>query len=109
MTVARILLIIPCPCTFNKTFVSPASILLILNANCLLAFLILHEKPFKFVFMEISQLYQVYLQHPVIKTDTRKIQTGDIFFALKGPKYMEIILQQKLYPPAHHMWLLMKK
>lgn len=37
--------------------------------------------------MEIPQLYQVYLQHPFIKTDTRKIQTGDIFFALKGPNY----------------------
>ena len=37
--------------------------------------------------MEISHLYQLYLQHPLIKTDTRKIQTGDIFFALKGPTY----------------------
>ena len=37
--------------------------------------------------MEISRLYQLYLQHPVIKTDSRKIQTGDIFFALKGLNY----------------------
>src|SRR5688572_31681030 len=37
--------------------------------------------------MEIPQLYQLYLQHPSIKTDSRKIQTGDIFFALKGPSY----------------------
>ncbi len=37
--------------------------------------------------MNVTQLYQLYLQHPGIKTDSRKIQTGDIFFALKGPNY----------------------
>ncbi len=37
--------------------------------------------------MDVTQLYQLYLQHPGIKTDSRKIQTGDIFFALKGPNY----------------------
>lgn len=37
--------------------------------------------------MEIDQLYRLYLKHPVIKTDTRKIQDGDIFFALKGPNF----------------------
>lgn len=34
-----------------------------------------------------EQLYQHYLQHPVISTDTRKIPTGSIFFALKGEKF----------------------
>ncbi|MES2427500.1 MAG: UDP-N-acetylmuramoyl-tripeptide--D-alanyl-D-alanine ligase [Bacteroidota bacterium] len=34
-----------------------------------------------------QQLYQHYLQHPVIRTDTRKIPTGSIFFALKGDKF----------------------
>ncbi|MDB5110157.1 MAG: murF [Mucilaginibacter sp.] len=35
----------------------------------------------------IEQLYQIYLQHPVISTDTRKIAAGSLFFALKGEKF----------------------
>ncbi len=35
----------------------------------------------------IENLYQFYLQHPSIATDTRKITNGDIFFALKGPSF----------------------
>lgn len=34
-----------------------------------------------------EQLYQIYLQHPVIDTDTRKIAPGSLFFALKGEKF----------------------
>lgn len=37
--------------------------------------------------MTISELYEHYLQHPGITTDTRKINPGDIFFALKGPSF----------------------
>ncbi|MBK8712582.1 MAG: UDP-N-acetylmuramoyl-tripeptide--D-alanyl-D-alanine ligase [Niastella sp.] len=37
--------------------------------------------------MEIHELYQIYLQHPSIVTDTRKILPDSIFFALKGPKF----------------------
>ncbi len=37
--------------------------------------------------MTIEQLYNVYLQHPVISTDTRKIISGSLFFALKGDKF----------------------
>ncbi|MCJ8208256.1 UDP-N-acetylmuramoyl-tripeptide--D-alanyl-D-alanine ligase [Mucilaginibacter sp. RS28] len=37
--------------------------------------------------MSIEELYQLYLQHPVISTDTRKITPGSIFFALKGDKF----------------------
>jgi UDP-N-acetylmuramoyl-tripeptide--D-alanyl-D-alanine ligase len=37
--------------------------------------------------MEISDLYKLYLQHPGIQTDTRKIKQGDIFFALRGPNF----------------------
>ena len=37
--------------------------------------------------MTIEQLYQVYLRHPSVQTDTRKIKQGDIFFALKGPSF----------------------
>ncbi|OOQ60514.1 UDP-N-acetylmuramoyl-tripeptide--D-alanyl-D-alanine ligase [Mucilaginibacter pedocola] len=34
-----------------------------------------------------EELYQLYLQHPVISTDTRKIAPGSLFFALKGDKF----------------------
>ncbi|MFD2144403.1 UDP-N-acetylmuramoyl-tripeptide--D-alanyl-D-alanine ligase [Mucilaginibacter antarcticus] len=34
-----------------------------------------------------EQLYQHYLNHPVISTDTRKIAPGSLFFALKGDKF----------------------
>jgi len=34
--------------------------------------------------MELEDLYQLYLQHPVIATDTRKLLPGSLFFALKG-------------------------
>ena len=37
--------------------------------------------------MTTEQLYQLYLQHPVISTDTRKIAEGSLFFALKGDKF----------------------
>jgi UDP-N-acetylmuramoyl-tripeptide--D-alanyl-D-alanine ligase len=37
--------------------------------------------------MQIEQLYSLYLQHQSITTDTRKINTGDIFFALKGDNF----------------------
>ena len=35
----------------------------------------------------IEQLYQVYLKHPVICTDTRTITDGCLFFALKGENF----------------------
>src|ERR1700679_542892 len=34
-----------------------------------------------------EELYQIYIQHPVISTDTRKIAAGSLFFALKGEKF----------------------
>ena len=37
--------------------------------------------------MQISELYQLYLQYPSIQTDTRKLQPGDIYWALKGPNF----------------------
>lgn len=37
--------------------------------------------------MTTAELYQLYLQHPSIQTDTRKLKEGDIFFALKGPNF----------------------
>ncbi len=40
-----------------------------------------------FAAMNIASLYEIYLQYPSIQTDTRKLKTGDIFFALKGPNF----------------------
>ena len=37
--------------------------------------------------MNIEELYALYQQHPSVETDTRKIKKGDLYFALKGPKY----------------------
>lgn len=37
--------------------------------------------------MQIKDLYDVYTHHPNIQTDTRKLQKGDLFFALKGPNF----------------------
>lgn len=37
--------------------------------------------------MTIEQLYQLFLAHPSVQTDTRKLQKGDLFFALKGPSF----------------------
>lgn len=37
--------------------------------------------------MTIQELYEHYLKHRRVQTDTRKLQRGDIFFALKGPSF----------------------
>jgi UDP-N-acetylmuramoyl-tripeptide--D-alanyl-D-alanine ligase len=37
--------------------------------------------------MNIEHLYQVYLHHPSVQTDTRQLKKDDIFFALKGPNF----------------------
>ena len=37
--------------------------------------------------MQTADLYDVFLQHPSIQTDTRKLKAGDLFFALKGPSF----------------------
>jgi UDP-N-acetylmuramoyl-tripeptide--D-alanyl-D-alanine ligase len=37
--------------------------------------------------MTIEQLYEIYLRHPSIKTDTRQLEKGELFFALKGPSF----------------------
>ena len=37
--------------------------------------------------MTIEQLYDIYLRHPSVRTDTRELQKGDLFFALKGPNF----------------------
>jgi UDP-N-acetylmuramoyl-tripeptide--D-alanyl-D-alanine ligase len=35
----------------------------------------------------ITFLYEVFEKHPSVQTDTRKLQSGDIYFALKGPNF----------------------
>ena len=37
--------------------------------------------------MTIEELYKIYIDHPIVETDTRKIKSGSIFFALKGPNF----------------------
>lgn len=37
--------------------------------------------------MEMSDLYALYLKHPQVQTDTRSLQPGDLFFALKGDQF----------------------
>jgi UDP-N-acetylmuramoyl-tripeptide--D-alanyl-D-alanine ligase len=37
--------------------------------------------------MTISQLYEIFLRHPSVVTDTRQLKQGDLFFALKGPNF----------------------
>lgn len=42
-----------------------------------------------------AQLYDIYLKHSVISTDTRKITPGSLFFALKGDKFDANTFAQK--------------
>ena len=37
--------------------------------------------------MKIEELYSIYSANPSIQTDTRKLQIGDLYFALKGPNF----------------------
>ena len=37
--------------------------------------------------MELTELYKIYRQFPIVNTDTRKDLTGSIFFCLKGPNF----------------------
>lgn len=47
--------------------------------------------------MNIPELYALYLQHPSVETDTRKLNKGDIFFALKGPNFNGNLYAQKAF------------
>jgi UDP-N-acetylmuramoyl-tripeptide--D-alanyl-D-alanine ligase len=37
--------------------------------------------------MRIEDLYQLFLQYPSVQTDTRKLNKGDLYFALKGDNF----------------------
>src|ERR1035437_5648598 len=39
------------------------------------------------IMTSIEHLYELFLQYPLIVTDTRKIVPGSLFFALKGEKF----------------------
>lgn len=45
--------------------------------------------------MKTEDLYKIYLQHPSVQTDTRKLKEGDLFFALKGPNFNANEFSQK--------------
>lgn len=45
--------------------------------------------------MQIPELYKLFLAHPSIETDTRKLKQGDLFFALKGPNFNGNLFAQK--------------
>lgn len=45
--------------------------------------------------MQIPELYKLFLQHPSVETDTRKLKHGDLFFALKGPNYNANLFAQQ--------------
>lgn len=37
--------------------------------------------------MSIEEIYKIYQQFPSVQTDTRKLKSGDLFFALKGENF----------------------
>ena len=37
--------------------------------------------------MNIAALYDLFLQHPIVTTDSRDVPQGSIFFALKGDTF----------------------
>jgi UDP-N-acetylmuramoyl-tripeptide--D-alanyl-D-alanine ligase len=43
----------------------------------------------------IEDLYRLYLQYPSVCTDTRKVQKGDLFFALKGENFNGNLFAEK--------------
>lgn len=45
--------------------------------------------------MQTDQLYKIFLAHPSVQTDTRKLKQGDLYFALKGPSFNGNLFAQK--------------
>lgn len=45
--------------------------------------------------MDIESLYKIYLEHPSIQTDSRRVEQGDLFFALKGPNFNANLFAEK--------------
>ena len=49
--------------------------------------------------MKITEIYTLFLKHKKICTDTRKIQKGSIFFALKGENFNGNQFKNPQYDP----------
>lgn len=49
----------------------------------------------KIFVVTIESLYWIFLKHPSIQTDTRRLKEGDIFFALKGPSFNANLFAKK--------------
>lgn len=45
--------------------------------------------------MSTEKLYKIYLQYPHVQTDTRKLKSGELFFALKGENFNGNLFAQK--------------
>lgn len=45
--------------------------------------------------MNIEELYALFIEYPSVKTDTRSLKPGDIFFALNGPTFNGNAFAQK--------------
>lgn len=45
--------------------------------------------------LNTAQLYSHFLKHPKVQTDTRKLDKGDLFFALKGPSFNGNLFAEK--------------
>ncbi len=45
--------------------------------------------------MQIEQLYTLFIAHPSVQTDTRKLKENDLYFALKGPNFNGNLFAQK--------------
>ena len=43
----------------------------------------------------IAYLYEIFKQYPSVQTDTRKLKSGDIYFALKGPNFNGNLFAEK--------------
>ncbi len=43
----------------------------------------------------IAYLYEIFKQHPSVQTDTRKLKSGDIYLALKGPNFNGNLFAEK--------------
>jgi UDP-N-acetylmuramoyl-tripeptide--D-alanyl-D-alanine ligase len=54
---------------------------------CFLVDSVILPNIYYFFMTSISSLYQIYLNHPTICTDTRNITEGCLFFALKGDRF----------------------
>jgi UDP-N-acetylmuramoyl-tripeptide--D-alanyl-D-alanine ligase len=53
--------------------------------------------------LTIPELYEIYLEHPSVQTDTRKLKPEDIYFALKGSNFNgNVFAQQALEAGASY-------